>query len=48
MIRAMVETSLPPEIVIHEIEQIDLRSVFITEHRTLTPWLEELSRAFGE
>jgi 3-phosphoglycerate kinase len=43
----MVETPLPPEIVIHEIEEIDLRSVFVTEHRTFTPWLgrpENLAR----
>jgi len=43
----MVETPLQPEIMVHEIEEIDLRSVFVTEHRTFTPWLgrpENLAR----
>lgn len=43
----MVETPSPPEIVIHEIEEVDLRSVFMTEHRAFTPWLgrpENLAR----
>ena len=50
----MVE-SLPaqPAIVIHEIEEIDLRSVFVREDRTFTPWLSEpenlarLARSLG-
>lgn len=38
----MVETLPPqPPIVIHEIEEIDLRSVFVREDRTFTPWLSQ-------
>lgn len=43
----MVEPLPVPEIVIHEIEEVDLRSVFATEHRAFTPWLgrpENLAR----
>ncbi len=49
----MVETLPPPQIVIHEIEEVDLRSVFAREDRTFTPWLSRpenlarLARALG-
>lgn len=43
----MIETSPQPEIDIHEIEEVDLKSVFSWEARTFTPWLsrpENLAR----
>ncbi len=37
----MIEVPTQPELEIHEIEEIDLRSVFVREDRTFTPWLSQ-------
>jgi hypothetical protein len=47
------ETFRSPEPLVHEIEEVDLRSVFPREDRTFTPWLSHpdnlarLARALG-
>jgi hypothetical protein len=49
----MFEPSPQPRLEVHEIEKIDLRSIFIREDRTFTPWLSQpenlarLARALG-
>jgi hypothetical protein len=49
----MTEPSLLPEILVHEIEEIDLRTVFPREDHAFTPWLSQpenlarLGRALG-
>lgn len=38
---AMTEPSLVPEILVHEIEELDLRTVFPREDHAFTPWLSQ-------
>jgi hypothetical protein len=37
----MSNTSLPPEILVYEIEELDLRTVFPREDHAFTPWLSQ-------
>jgi len=37
----MTEPSQPPEILVHEIEELDLRTVFPREDQAFTPWLSQ-------